>query len=576
MRRKAVLIAVVSALFASGIAVAASVAAARSGSRPSKSTSSSTSTSTSTSTQTSTSPVPSPPPGSTTTSTTPSPSPPPSALPDAADHYAVINLTVNAATDHEIAGTSAFPNFTTGAVDNYYTMSHSAVDNSPSAEGTASPADTGPIGQTVAAGNFSQPQYADARWPGNSGKATVGNQGGPYALADAEPFKATASATEASNGSSGSSGSSKATRISEPKGFSKRLRHALRLWKAKWLPRLHLEIPGLKPPPLKVRVLQSVGLPATPTVSVPGVSTPAVTTPTVSTPSLPTPPTKSRTGSHSKSHGSAKAASTPDGQSGLASSTDAELDSSGGDLTTNGESSLGSVSIGSGQIVLKGIDVSVQATNNGTPTDKISVDIADASVGGVPVTIDQDGVHVASQSQALPFQQADDALNGALKQAGVQLFTVAPEITKSKNEVTITASGVHLVFTQPVSPSGVPAQFAEHIFGEVFVDSLAVPGVPIGKLGNLGFGSSGAGRGGGSATTFSGGGSTGLASSGSTGYSSSAPSSSTGSTSQPASSLLSAITSKPLWFLLTYFLWQSVMIGTGASLWFWRMGGAAS
>ena len=36
-----------------------------------------------------------------------------------------------------------------------------------------------PVGQTAAAGNFQQPQYADARWPGDSAKAAYGNQGGP-------------------------------------------------------------------------------------------------------------------------------------------------------------------------------------------------------------------------------------------------------------------------------------------------------------------------------------------------------------------------------------------------------------
>ena len=96
---------------------------------------------------------------------------------------------MNAASDHEIVGSSAFPNFTTGAVDNYYSMAHSHVDNSPFAEGTASPADTGPVGQTAAAGNSQQPQYADARWPGDSGKATYGSQGGPYAVADASEYR---------------------------------------------------------------------------------------------------------------------------------------------------------------------------------------------------------------------------------------------------------------------------------------------------------------------------------------------------------------------------------------------------
>jgi hypothetical protein len=490
-----------------------------------------------------------------------------------AQKYGVINATVNAATDHEIAGSSAFPNYTTGAVDNYYTLAHSAVDNSPSAEGTASPADTGPIGQTAAAGNFSQPQYADARWPGNGGKATYGNKGGPYAVANAGPYTATAACSEASNGTTSSSGSLK---IATPKGFSKHLSRALAAWKAKWLPRLHLKLPGLGLPKLKspVKAVNFTAL-TVPTVTTPSVKTPTVSTPTVSTPSLTTPATKkSHARTHARAHKAQGKPAPPDGQALLQSTTAAGVDPSSGAIVTNGESSLGTVSLGSGQIVLQGIDVTVQVTNNGSPTQQVAVKVANASVGGVPVTIDQDGVSVQGQKQGLPYAQADDALNSALKQAGVQIFTVSPEIQKTANEVTITATGVHVAFTQPVAPSGVPAQFVEHIFGEVFVDSLAVPGTPLPKLSGLGLSSSGTGG----SSGFSGGGSAGVPSSGSSGYSSSQPGTSSaptsGTASQTGSSFFTSLASKPLWLLLTYFLWQALVVGTGASLWFWRMQGA--
>src|SRR3954451_11050202 len=136
----------------------------------------------------------------TTTTRTQTLTTPETTTPDTpADRFLVLNGTVNAASDHEIIGSSAFPNFTTGAVDNYYSMAHSHVDNSPFAEGTASPADTGPIGQTAAAGNTQQPQYADARWPGSPNEATYGSQGGPYAVASASDYSATAEASAASN-----------------------------------------------------------------------------------------------------------------------------------------------------------------------------------------------------------------------------------------------------------------------------------------------------------------------------------------------------------------------------------------
>ncbi|MGH3009002.1 MAG: hypothetical protein ACRDLM_06295 [Gaiellaceae bacterium] len=489
---------------------------------------------------------------------------PASATQPAGSQYGVVNATVNAATDHEILGSTAFPNYVTGAIDNYYTMAHSHVDNSPFAEGTSSPADTGPLGQTAAAGNFAQPQYADARWPGkDSGKATFGNQGGPFAAANAVSYKATAESSEASSASSSSSGSGSATKIVAPKGFAKRLRVALAAWKARWLAPL-----GLK----KIKgVSISLTLPtvptatvSTPAVTTPGVTTPKVTTPTVTTPKVTPPGSKSKSGSGSSSSGS--------GGGVLESSSVAQLDPKSGAIVTSGQSSLSSVNLG-GQIVLDGINVSVTVTNSGKPTDKIAVNVADASIGGVPVTINQDGVQVQGQGQNLPFQQADDALNSALKQAGVQLFTVVPEVKKSTNEEAVTASGVHVLFTQPVDQSGVPAQYAEHILGEVFVDSLAAPAGPVPKLKLSGFVVGGGTTG---VAGSSGLGTSGTSGSASSTYGGSSPTSGTTGTaaSQAAPTSFTSLLSKPAWLLIAYLVWQAMVIGTGASLWRWRLGGA--
>jgi hypothetical protein len=175
--------------------------------------------------------------------------------------------------------------------------------------------------------------------------------------------------------------------------------------------------------------------------------------------------------------------------------------------------------------------------------------------------------------------------------------------TNNAGEETVTATGVHIVFTQPVSPPGVPAQFVEHILGEVFVDSLATPAAP---LTNTGFGSSfspstssssslsssssclGGGHSGlktsGSGLS-SGGSASGVAgstASGSGAGSLSASGSSLGSASQPngtptANSMPARFASalrKPLWLLLAYVVWQLLVIGTGWSLWNWRRGGA--
>jgi hypothetical protein len=364
----------------------------------------------------------------TTTTTTTALASPSSSGPAA--HYFVINGTVNAASDHERLGSSAFPNYATGAVDNYYSMAHSHVDNSPFAEGTASPADTGPIGQTAAAGNTQQPQYADARWPGNSGKATYGTQGGPYAVAEASEYKATAESSEATSGLSGPSAP-----MAAPKGFDGRLRLALAKWKAKWQGRLAPKTPATMvttptatvptPTPTATVTIPTATM-TTPTATVGGLPTPPPVT--VPSPPLPSPIAPARA-TPSRSLQSASG----DGASLLESSTLATLDPKTGALVTSGESRLGRVSLGGGQIVLEGIHVSASITNDGTPIHKVAVVVGAATIGGVPVTIDQDGVHVAGQGQNLPYQQASDALNNALKQAGIQLFLVAPEITRGSD-----------------------------------------------------------------------------------------------------------------------------------------------
>jgi hypothetical protein len=481
---------------------------------------------------------------------------PASASPSAASRYGVINATANAATDHEIVTSTAFPNYTNGAVDNYYSMAHTHIDNSPFAEGTASPADSGPLGQTGASqASYQQPQYADARWPGaKSGQtATFGTSGGPSAEAAAASYKATAQSSDAS-----ASGSQN---VKSPKGFNRRLRVALAAWKAHWLPAL-----GLKLPHPNFASLRTNALPPVPTV--PTVPVPTVPTPTVPGVTVPLPG-----GTTTKSTTTSSTTTTPSGggqpdNGGLMSSSLSELDPKSGAIVTVGESRLGSVDLGGG-IVLKHIDVIVRITNKGNPKGNATVTIGGATVGGVPVTIDENGVHVAHQGSGLPYGQADAALNSSLKQAGIQMFTVKPQIKKSKNELTITATGVHVIFTPPVSQSGVPSQSFEHIYGEVFADSLASAALPLPKL-NLGGGGSFPGGGG----TGSTGGGSGSGGGGGGTSSSSSSSNGTGSSTVMSPSAFTTLFGKPLWLLIAYLAWQTIVVATGATLWRWRAGAA--
>lgn len=466
----------------------------------------------------------------------------------ASARYGVVNATVYAATDHEIGTSTAFPNYTNGAIDNFYSLAYSHIDNSPFAEGTASPADTGPLGQTGASqASYTQPQYADARWPGaKSGQtASFGNAGGPSASATAGNYTAKALSSEASG--SGSPGAP--VKIAGPKGLDRRLRLALAAWKTRWLGRLGLDKSKLH--------FASRGLPVTVPVTTPTV--PGVTVPTVPLPGGTT--TTSTTTTTSSGPTSTKRP--PNGA--VISSTVAELDPHSGAVLTSGESSLGTVKVAGGQIVLRHIDVSAKITNTGKPKGSCSTEVGGATIAGVPVTIDQSGVHVQGQGSGLPYGQADDAINTALKSAGVQLYTVKPEIKKSPNELSITCTGVHVAFAQPVDQSGVPSQTLDHIVGEVFVDSLAAPAPPLPKLPSVGTGV-------GSSLPVTGG-TTGT-SSGGTSFGSPSTSSGSGSTGGGSSptSFTSAL-SKPAWLLVAYLIWQSLMVATGATLWRWRAGG---
>jgi len=192
------------------------------------------------------------------------------------------------------------------------------------------------------------------------------------------------------------------------------------------------------------------------------------------------------------------------------------------------------VSLGKGQIVIQSINVSVTVTNDGTPAGKVAVNVGAASIGGVPVTIDQDGVKVKEKGANLPYTKADDSLNAALKKAGIELHTVAPEVTKMPNAQTVTATGVHVAFVQPeTNAPGVPAQYVDHILGEVFVDSR-----PPGSGNSSQPGSSGS-----AAQAVS-----------------------------ASSSVLTSVTRKPVWLLAAYLVWQALVIATGVSLRSWGMG----
>jgi len=447
--------------------------------------------------------------------------------------FSAVNGTVSGAAVHLLAGSNAFPNFRTGAVDNRYPLAQARVDNSPTAEGTASPLDTGPLGQTAVATfnsgqaptlppplptpppnpppqglQLSQPQYADAKFPPGADKpVTVGSVGGPYAAATAVQNRATA----------------QSELVSAPPGASpsaaslNKLDAALSAWRLQFLTAADARrFPMVHP-----------------------------------------------------------TAAQPDGADGITGSATAVFDDAAGALTLAGDARVAKASFGGGAIALLGLHSAVQIVNDGTPKHSITTEIANASVGGVPVTVGPDGVSV--NGMQLPgigqaVQQASAALNTALAQGGFHIATASPDIKDSDNQETITATAVNVTYQEQGAPGGLPQEFFDYSLGEVFADSLATPGTPPGSgaavLGATETAPSGPtsefipGTPGAPAVPGTPGGTT-LAAS--TPAPQVAPS-------QAIGGVRRIVSQKPLWLLLFYFMWQAALIGTAASLWWWRMG----
>jgi hypothetical protein len=422
---------------------------------------------------------------------------------------AVINGTANAGAEHVRAGSDAFPNFRSGALDNYYPLAHAHIDGSPSSEASASPADTGPLGQFAASmQQVHQPQYAVAKYPGSKGPATFGSAGGLYATAVAGPTSSSALGAFVSSGG--------APAVPLPVGGPVSTAPAglpalLAAWRAEFL-----------------TAAASARFPMT------------------------------------------AATSAPDGvESGTATATTA-IDQTTGALVVTGDAHLPAASFGAGMIKLSDVHVHVVITNAGsTPTHTISIDVGAANVAGVPVTIGRNGVSVGSTGVpglGPTADQADAALNTALAQAGYHMTTVAPVVVDTSGEETVEAVGLKVEVDQPATAPGIPRQFLIHQLGEVFADSLAQPaGPPIVAAPPVVAGTGGSQPG----SVFVPGtpGTPGLPST--PGASGGAPATAPPVAVAAPSRTIAVRTSKPRYLLLLYFLWQSILIGTVASLW-WR------
>jgi hypothetical protein len=108
------------------------------------------------------------------------------------------------------------------------------------------------------------------------------------------------------------------------------------------------------------------------------------------------------------------------------------------------KSTMRDVSLGAGAITIDSIKSVAHATTNGkTATGTASTTVSGMKIAGVPVTVDEKGLHVQGSGQDSPSSKA---LNDALKQSGFAVYVTEP--TKTISGATVQLSAGQLILMQ--------------------------------------------------------------------------------------------------------------------------------
>jgi hypothetical protein len=297
---------------------------------------------------------------------------------------------------HVIGYTDAYPNFSSGAIDNHYPLAKVRQDASPLTDATATFSDIGPFGQTVTAcsdasqcANRPGVPYANAHYPGGKSTDRV-DSCSPSAAASGQASACPTSAQPASYADA------KASELSaDASGY--------------------YAGGGTQP----------------------------------------------FSGAMGESHTIVK---------------------DDGALTLTSHSTVLNASFAGGQIQISKVDVTTVVNSaGGSTTADAHVTVGQVLINGQPTSVTDQGVTV-QQNQVIPCSAAP-ALpqgigSGAAAPACVpqvetdtfKVFTVAPKKTVSGNHATVSASGLHVLVTQPSSVPGAPQQRVEYVIGEAFGD----------------------------------------------------------------------------------------------------------
>lgn len=148
-------------------------------------------------------------------------------------------------------------------------------------------------------------------------------------------------------------------------------------------------------------------------------------------------------------------------------SSQAETRATDEGVTIEVQTNLQNVELFQGLITFSSMQSRLQAIAPGSPvkgSGTITTNVTGAAIGGIPVTVDQNGVTINDQNlSAAQAQAANDQLNAALKQAGVQVSLMPSVITTDIGAWQGSGSGVEVIadlsassLNTPPPPNNVP------------------------------------------------------------------------------------------------------------------------
>jgi hypothetical protein len=164
----------------------------------------------------------------------------------------------------------------------------------------------------------------------------------------------------------------------------------------------------------------------------------------------------------------------------LASTSSVTGTDTAGTAVTTGTSSVGHLGVAG---VLSLEDVVAHATVSAVgarTTATAALTLGGASVAGVPVTIDADGVHAAGQGTGLgPLQDAQAQVDQALAAAGIEVHAVAVTKTVTGRSGYADTGGIVITLATPgVDPAGLPGNDVTITVGKVTATGTSEAVVP--------------------------------------------------------------------------------------------------